>query len=204
MYMSVPSHLYHVNALFLIVFHILFFFRTNNLSNSPPYQGAETKLNCLLLFIYLATDKGLHNFVVCFSWSSLHAMNIFNDMSFDFEVPQNALLSLGKQYKVPFCVYSGKGTLVKIQYCQLQWVQTTLIWYFDSYVTVLDVKLLNVFTWNCLQWKQNFLTFWVNHHRRGTYYSFQTSVMVIFKRSYSQSTVLCNKYTLSFSIVKFL
>ena len=126
--MGVSSHLCHVNVLFLIVLHILFFFRPTNLSNSPLHEGAEIKLNCLLRFIYLTTDTKVCTILLfAFRGLPLHAMNIFNDMSFDFEVPENGLLSLGKQYKVPFCVCSGKGTLVKVQYCQLQWVQTTLI-----------------------------------------------------------------------------
>ena len=125
---GISSHLCHVNVLFLIVLHILFFFRPTNLSNSPLQEGAEIKLNCLLRFIYLTTDTKVCTILLfAFRGLPLHAMNIFNDMSFDFEVPENALLSLGKQYKVPFCVCSGKGTLVKVQYCQLQWVQTTLI-----------------------------------------------------------------------------
>ena len=132
MCMSVSSHLCHVNVLFLIILHILLFFRPTNLSNSPPHQGAETKLNYLLLFttflIYLVTDTKVCTilfFVFC--GLPLHAMNNFNALSLDFEMPENALLSLGKQYKVPICVCSGKDTLVKVQYCQIQWVQTTLI-----------------------------------------------------------------------------
>lgn len=35
----------------------------------------------------------------------------FNALSLDFEMSENALLSLGKQYKVPICACSGKDTL---------------------------------------------------------------------------------------------
>ena len=87
MCVSVSSHLCLVNMLFLIVLYILFFFRPTNLSISSPHRGAETKLNCLLLFttflIYLTADTKVCTILLfvcrrwqapwrssCFSWSS--------------------------------------------------------------------------------------------------------------------------------------
>ena len=106
MCVSVSSHLCLVNMLFLIVLYILFFFRPTNLSISSPHRGAETKLNCLLLFttflIYLTADTKVCTILLfVFRGLPLHAMKNFNDLSLDFEVPEDALLSLREQSKVP-------------------------------------------------------------------------------------------------------
>ena len=92
---STSSHLCHVNMLFWLSDIFCFFFRPNNLSNSPPHQGTQIRLNCywvcerklgtVLLFItfltYLATDTKVFT-ILFFIFRGLfsHAMNNFNDL----------------------------------------------------------------------------------------------------------------------------